>query len=160
MTRSFYLVLLAGAACGCAKASAPAGAPAPYMGPQQQPAYEVESAPQEPAPADEAADDWGEESSPETLPEATARFEQAQRELDQIWGAPARKYDQANTAHPEASAPAAPDCGSACRAFRSLRRSANAICNLAGENSQRCARARDIVATNERRVSGCGCATN
>jgi hypothetical protein len=50
-------------------------------------------------------------------------------------------------------------CNRVCRAIGSMRRSVDAICRLAGDEDDRCKRARDAVERNNKRVadSGCGC---
>jgi hypothetical protein len=48
-------------------------------------------------------------------------------------------------------------CDIACRALASMRRSGEGICRLAGEGSERCARARERVAHAAERVAAAGC---
>ena len=48
-------------------------------------------------------------------------------------------------------------CDVACRALRSMRRSAEKICELAGETSTRCARAKSRIARAADRVRDAGC---
>lgn len=48
-------------------------------------------------------------------------------------------------------------CATACKALESLRRAGDAICRLAGEEDERCSRARKIIQENTERVSECGC---
>jgi hypothetical protein len=75
--------------------------------------------------------------------------------------------DSERAAEPEAEAAPAPErkddksaagsCSGLCRAFGSLSRAADAICRLAGEADERCARARGSVRDNFKRVSVCRC---
>ena len=71
---------------------------------------------------------------------------------------------------PEESAPAEPDaplalstnrddtpCGKACRALASMRRSAQGICRLAGQEHDRCHRANERVVSAEALVNDAGC---
>jgi hypothetical protein len=70
---------------------------------------------------------------------------------------------------PNAARPAAPaasgelrseagsPCDIACRALASMRRSGEGICRLAGEGSERCARARERVVRAGERVAAAGC---
>jgi hypothetical protein len=77
-------------------------------------------------------------------------------------GAPAAA-DKA-PAEPESAAAAPPPppapspCADACRAFGSMQRSAGRICELAGNENDRCTRARDRVRTAEARLGQAGCA--
>ncbi len=48
-------------------------------------------------------------------------------------------------------------CGRVCDALASMRRAADAICELAGEDDDRCGRARDKLESNTTRVSASGC---
>ncbi len=48
-------------------------------------------------------------------------------------------------------------CGTACKAFASLKRAADAVCRLAGDDDARCDHARKLVDENGRRVAQCGC---
>jgi hypothetical protein len=52
----------------------------------------------------------------------------------------------------------AASCGRVCDALGSMRRSADAICELAGEDDERCGRAQGKVEDNSRRVAEAGCA--
>ena len=49
-------------------------------------------------------------------------------------------------------------CDLSCRALRSMRRSADGICELAGQTDARCQKARERVRVGEERVRGVGCA--
>jgi len=48
-------------------------------------------------------------------------------------------------------------CDTACKAFASLKRAADAVCRLAGDDDARCDHARKLVDENGRRVAQCGC---
>lgn len=48
-------------------------------------------------------------------------------------------------------------CAIACKAFASLKRAADAVCRLAGEDDARCDHAKKLVDENGRRVAQCGC---
>jgi len=48
-------------------------------------------------------------------------------------------------------------CGRVCDALASMRRAADAICQLAGDDDDRCGSAQDKVDSNETRVSEAGC---
>jgi hypothetical protein len=48
-------------------------------------------------------------------------------------------------------------CGRVCDALASMRRSADAICELAGNDDDRCGKARDTLKSNETRVNDAGC---
>jgi hypothetical protein len=87
---------------------------------------------------------------PESLPEAERALEQARSELEGGLAGGAKADREASGGER--------DCATACRAFASLKRAADAVCRLAGPDEQpRCARARGVVAEGERRVAGCGC---
>jgi hypothetical protein len=81
---------------------------------------------------------------------------------------PARKRADDRPADAAEAAPAAPTtapepepvgsaCDLACRAFGSMQRSADRICSIAGENDQRCRRARERVADANARISSAQC---
>ena len=50
-------------------------------------------------------------------------------------------------------------CNRVCRAIGSMRRSVDAICRLAGDDDERCKKARGSLDRNDKRVkeSSCGC---
>lgn len=48
-------------------------------------------------------------------------------------------------------------CDTACKAFASLKRAADAVCRLAGDDDARCDHAKKLVNENGRRVAQCGC---
>jgi len=48
-------------------------------------------------------------------------------------------------------------CDTACKAFASLKRAADAVCRLAGDDDARCDHAKKLVDENGRRVAQCGC---
>jgi len=66
--------------------------------------------------------------------------------------------DQAQLSQP--SAAGGETCRSVCAALGSMRRSAAAVCRLAGDYDERCQRAKQTVTRNEGRVrdTACGCA--
>jgi hypothetical protein len=176
--RSAWLVLLA---LGCAARSEPTSAPAaPQPAPEsmtesgqpgygQPPSSLVPQAQQ--APAGTAAP--GDESVHfNTVEEAEAALARAHEELSTLYarrdavqeGEAAKKPSAA----PKRSAPAAAEeaeadsqsrqrCDLACRAFASLGRAAGAVCRLAGDDSERCTRAKKLVDDGARRVQGCAC---
>jgi len=169
--RAAVLVALALSALSCAKAERDA-APAPVQQrPAEQPASgELPKAPEpEPAlppppPGQPAADSddkpkdapkstRSREPEPATLAEAEAALAKAKSNLDTLLGTTA--VGRGGSATPLASGD--PRCESACKAFSSLRRAAAAVCRLAGESNERCARAKALVKANEARVSSCAC---
>jgi hypothetical protein len=122
------------------------------------------------APADEDA------AEITTLEEAESALAQAQSVLEGLKladqsgvGRDSAKKDSAPARRRSAAAPAAPAeaeekaddvtarCETACRAFASLERAASAVCRLAGDADERCARARRLVGDNAQRVAACGC---
>lgn len=88
---------------------------------------------------------------PQTLAEAQAELDRAERDLKTLLG-------------PTTGAGATPlasgdnRCPNACKAFASLERAADAVCRLAGETDNRCTRAKQLVKENKTRVSVCQCA--
>ena len=103
----------------------------------------------------------------ENLEQAEAALARARQELDTVLGAApaageaaAEKEDSDRSAErprTEAEKKAESPCVTACRAFASLERAAGAVCRLAGEADERCARAKATVEENARRVARCGC---
>lgn len=83
-----------------------------------------------------------------TLEEAEAELERAQALLE-------KSYLQQGQA--VALSGGDSRCDTACSAFGSLKRAADAICRLAGENDTRCSKARKVVDEHEKRVEPCGC---
>ncbi len=84
-----------------------------------------------------------------TVAEAEAALAQAKTELDTLL-APAGKAVALSSGDAR--------CDKACKAFSSLRRAANGVCRLAGDDTPRCDKARGTVSDNEKRVATCGCA--
>lgn len=158
-----------------APATEPATTPAPEApaaAPMQQSApTSATAAPQEtPGPSSAAADDENAKRERlDTLPEAQAALDRASQVLDRMYVASNEQAPSAPgggaAAGAAAPAPAArktaraegASCDTACKAFDSLRRAADAICRLAGDDDARCARGKKVVGDNEKRVSSCGC---
>jgi hypothetical protein len=110
-----------------------------------------------------------------TLEKAEAELARAQTVLDGLYVAEGRGVEQApkKSAAPRAAAPPAGGvrteeaeekakddrsrCDTACRAFASLERAADAVCRLAGDAKDRCARAKKLVDENGGRVASCSC---
>ena len=74
----------------------------------------------------------------------------------------AEKKESRATKAPSAAGAAAPSnanglCESACRAFSSLSRAANAVCRLDGDSGAHCTRAKRVVADSQQRVASCSC---
>jgi hypothetical protein len=87
-----------------------------------------------------------------------------QRKAEQEAAAPSSAAGPVN-ADEKAPARAAPrpapgastPCADACRAFGSMQRSAGGICELTGNDHERCTRARERVRTAETRLTQAGC---
>lgn len=159
---------------------APAGSPAfaappPSAAPAPAPASEA-------APAEAEGDALAESrrTASDDLATAQEELEAARRELELALAPAAQSKPTATggAAPPAAAAPPrsrranaadeAPkgkaekkrsetSCQTACRAFQSLGRAADSICRLAGDEDERCGRAREVVTQAERRVTACGC---
>jgi len=82
----------------------------------------------------------------DTLDDALAALTDDQQLLDEALGEPIPTAELGLSA-----------CRRVCSAIGSMRRSARAICDLAGEDDPRCSDARDTVDENERRVANAGC---
>lgn len=147
------------------KTQAPAAAPAPPA-----------AAPAAPEPEQErSAHEGGNFAEPprDDLSTAQAELERAQAELDTALGAKTRPARSRAATGAAASRGAAADeaapaakpskkatessCSTACRAFSSLERAADAVCRLAGDGDARCTRAHDMVTAAAKRVAVCGC---
>jgi hypothetical protein len=177
----FALVFYA-AGCGRAKEAAPPESPQPGTPPPSVDSERYASPPPAQAPAPPPAAESGppttmgapepkkSQSAPETLAEAEAALTQARAELDSAWAelgrggasAPARApagraADERETRASAGASKSESRCGNACRAFASLERAAGAVCRLAGDATERCARARKIREQSELRVTTCGC---
>jgi len=155
------LGLVWGSGCGGA---APGAAPAPDTAadaeeaeyPAHQPGYGQPAAPAQksvPSPAGTMSGETPESPAPllpdrklDTLDDALASLTEDQKLLDEALGEPIPTAELGLSA-----------CRRVCSAIGSMRRSANAICDLAGEDDPRCADARDTVEENERRVADAGC---
>ena len=111
---------------------------------------EQPATPQQSQPAAPLQTEAGIAPEPASLPEAERALERARSELEEASAGDAKADREASGGER--------NCATACRAFASLRRAADAICRLAGPGEQaRCARARGTVTDSERRVAGCGC---
>jgi hypothetical protein len=82
-----------------------------------------------------------------TLSEAETAFEEDELRLADLLGGKAVALDTGS-------------CSRVCDALASLRRSADAICELAGDDDERCGQARQKLEGNEQRVAGRGCRCN
>jgi hypothetical protein len=172
----FGLLVLACSLAGCGRAKEPASPESVQPGSMpMSPAPGYAAPPPPPAPEAPASTAAEREEAPtfHTLEQAEAALEQAQAELASVWPelgtgkskagpaaqAPARRSADEGKAESSAGANAdASRCETACRAFSSLERAAGAVCRLAGDGTDRCTRARQLVASNQKRVSHCGCA--
>jgi len=75
-------------------------------------------------------------------------------------GAPAAASRGAADAAPPAKAEkksAESSCATACRAFASLERAADAVCRITGQKDGRCSHARAVVSDAKQRVAVCTC---
>jgi len=156
--------------------AAPAGEPSPTEAPGATPMSEAPSA--APAEETEAESRDGDElyGDLSTLEKAEAALSRAQSVLDGLYVAEGRGVEQAapkKSTAPRAAAPPAGGvradeaeekakddrsrCDTACRAFASLERAADAVCRLAGDAKDRCARAKKLVDENSGRVASCSC---
>jgi hypothetical protein len=90
-------------------------------------------------------------STPSTPPRTQAGDREAGATTEPEAGEPADepRWDRAELASP---------CDKACRALLSMKRSADAICRISGDASERCTRARGRVSGAEQRVKTAGCA--
>jgi hypothetical protein len=88
-----------------------------------------------------------------------AEKRKAEQETAAPASAPAAATDEKAPARAEPrAAPGAPTpCADACRAFGSMQRSAGRICELTGNDHERCTRARERVRTAETRLTQAGC---
>jgi hypothetical protein len=117
--------------------------------PPAQPGY---GQPAPPPPADSEATESEEPSSLEGDERAITTVEEGERalaegrdELDRLLAQPAATTSDAA-------------CRRVCAALGSMRRSAEAICQLAGEDEPRCENARKLLDDSTHRVQGAGCA--
>jgi hypothetical protein len=160
------------AGAGAAKQVAPASAPPPEAAAEEQEsaAYQAQSAPGgwagstddegasepeaagEPTSLTEAADE-DETIALQTLDGAGEVLSRSLDRLNELLGKPTRKESTAATRQSTDST----GCLEVCKAFSSLERAADAICRLAGDDTRRCKKAREVVAENEPRISACGC---
>jgi hypothetical protein len=166
--------------CGASATSTAKSAPAPAQapeaaapGPELQPDAGISSASDEAAAdqdREEAAEEGvGEEPSSlveiadedetislNSLADADALLTRSVELIDELLGK--RQKRERSAGAPARLSAGTSGCGDACKAFASLERAADAVCRLAGEDTHRCRKAREIVAKNERRVAVCSCA--
>lgn len=149
---SLAVVSFAFVAAGCSpqEASAPPAVypsqPAGYPSEQpadrevrsQQPGYAQPPPPLEPVPP--AGDE------PATAEEAAQRLAEDEQRLSSLLGPDGELVELS-----------VDKCGVACSALASLRRSADALCRLAGEDDDRCQHARGVLSRGEQRVQAAGC---
>ncbi len=156
------LVTLA-AATGCGTASGGKAAPAaaaPEAPAEQTPAdYSDEGASEESAaeqPSSLVRVSDGEETERlDSLEDADALLGSSRQLLDGLFGKEKKRQRAADG--PSALTADADDCATACKAFASLRRAADAICRIAGEETARCGKAREVVAMAEEQIAACAC---
>lgn len=138
-------------------APTPPGAPTPKSEPESAASAVAPTPP--PAAADDkpglGLDQGGAQKEIASLPEAEQALANAQKELDTLVGPLAR----GGLSKGGASALSSGDtrCPNACKAMGSLRHAADAICRLTSPSDKRCAHAKDVVASSEKRVSACSC---
>jgi len=130
--------------------------PAPTAAPAEQPPSSAPGG----SPTDEdskakARDKDALTPEPKTLAEAEAELERARADFGKL-----TLQDKGGGGKTGAAPLAAGDsrCPEACKAMSSLRRAAKAVCRLAGDDSTRCKRAKDIVGESEGRITACKCA--
>ena len=103
-----------------------------------------------PGKKDGLAEDDEEAAKFQTVEQAQAALTRAKVELDTLLS-PAGKAVALSSDDAR--------CDRACKALSSMRRAADGVCRLAGEDDRRCGDARSTVSENEKRVSVCSCAT-
>jgi hypothetical protein len=140
---AFFFVFIA--ACG-GREPAPASpahdaaqAPGYASPPQGQPAPGEPEMYRAPSPPDAGTVHSGDTIS--TPEDALAIIEAESQRLDEAFSA-----DQLSTS-----------CDRVCRALGSMRRAVDGLCDLTGDDDDRCERARGRLAANEAKVSGAGC---
>jgi hypothetical protein len=158
-----------GVPAGQPGAAEPQGGEASPRAPSPAPAPEAQA--EAPAGEDELYADLS------TLEKAEAALGRAQSVLDGLYVAEGKGIEREETkkesapARPRTAAPSrapaeateekAQDdrsrCDTACRAFASLERAADAVCRLAGDAKDRCTRAKKLVDDNVGRVAACSC---
>lgn len=149
------------------RAPAPAAPPAGQSAPSSQ--NQQFRAPQG-GPSSLSAGEKKKAAAPEfnNVADAEAALARANRELVALYqprggGATQQRATTSKStrgAAPRAASPMADNesrCATACKAFASLQRAADAVCRLAGEDDARCAHAKKLVDENSRRVAQCGC---
>ncbi len=155
-------VTLAG---GCKKADSeapaaapPAEAPAPQPGGYSQPGY---GQPPSSIGDGEAEEEAGEDSidSFSDVKSAETALETARAEIDALLASastPPRAGGGAGASELK-KGDARGRCASACRAIASMRRAGAAVCRLAGDDSDRCTKAKETLTDSEKRVAACAC---
>jgi hypothetical protein len=161
----------------CAKGAAPGAVPEQKPTPEPMPAAAPPPAPETELLEESAPSDASEDAEPHADIPQRSRLEESDQddELAQAEQALAQADTQLQSlAHaPPAQAPAgagagapkpkkrgasaARDCETTCKAFASLVRARDAICRIAGQDNERCARANDIVERRERQRDACAC---
>ena len=161
------------------EAAPPAEAPEPSSAPagQGQPGYAPpgygqqptggQAAPQQYPPSSTRGDDQGVSLDTETFADvgqAEALLSLASGTLDELFGPKdvdrdGTESDHARQAKPKASKKAGGDtpCVTACKAIASMRRAAQAVCRLAGDDTERCKKAQTLLDESEKRVAACQC---
>lgn len=148
-----------------APAAAPAEAEPEALSPQERATAPRDDEEMRSAPGNAASAHAGD------LQTAQAELEHARVELNRALavraprpasggGAPAAASRGAADAAPPAKAEkksAESSCATACRAFASLERAADAVCRITGEKDGRCAHAHAVVSDAKQRVAVCTC---
>ena len=132
----FFVFLVACGGREAAPPAAPEDAPASYAAPAPQPQG---FAPPAPPPPDSGTVHSG--GTPSTPEEAQAIIEAETQRLDEAFAA-----DELSGS-----------CDRVCRALGSMRRAVEGLCEMTGDDDDRCESARGRLADNEARVSGAGC---
>ena len=155
-------VVLAGCGGAAPEAEAPSGPSGPSG--QEAPASKAPPAPEtasEPEASGEASPDPSAPTggSPNTvrkdelstLDGAEKALRRAQADIDVALSSKSNTRKEARLSEDKSA------CTTACQAFASVQRAAQAVCELAGESHQRCTQARRIKDASAKRVEPCGC---
>jgi len=175
------LVMACGGACANQKSEQAAPAASPNSVALSAPATEAAPAPPPaaaPAPMLDQSNraEAAREDDFTTLEAAERALDQAKADLDRLAlaepaptlgrGVDSEKAAKkpARSSAPSAAGAAAPagvapngQCESACKAFASLSRAANAVCRLDGDGGSHCAKAKKVVTDSAGRVAACTC---
>ncbi|MCC6901554.1 MAG: hypothetical protein IT377_21465 [Polyangiaceae bacterium] len=127
-----------------------ASQPAPTAAPAAAPPPSIGSTQGQPAP-EKQKEALAKDDNLASLPEAEKALDQAVTDLNKLVGGKAPTGGAARLSAGDAR------CPEACKAMSSLRRAAAAVCRLAGDATDRCARAKGIVKDSEARVAACKC---